>query len=287
MEYKITDLNNNIIGSSNLTDEFKDELKIDQTIAQFQEKIGEDEILRSMDLDKRLLLRFLHSRQFDVNASFDALTAYVETRKANPHFFCSPSDVRKVFDNNALGLLDDRHPITGEVILYTRVGGWDPSEFTFETFTSALVATLETASLDLQTQVSGIIDIVDMSGFGWRQMKNFGPFQAKLTADLTDKILPIRFNQIHVINVSYLAKMAYQLMKPFMSDDYAKKIHFHGSDLTQLHDIVPRDILPKEIGGTKGAYSSKVWYDKLVATEPTLNDMWYGRKTNITTSRVL
>lgn len=63
-------------------------------------------------------------------------------------------------------------------------------------FSAATVATLETASQDLSVQRAGIIDIIDMAGFGWRQIKNFGPMQAKLTADLTDKILPVRFNQV-------------------------------------------------------------------------------------------
>lgn len=115
---------------------------------------------------------------------------------------------------------------------------------------------------------------VDMSGFGWKQLKHYGPFQAKKTADVTEKIMPIRFNEIHVINESYLARMAYNIVKNFLSDDFTNKIHFHGSDLTKLYKIVSKDILPKEFGGKKGEFSSKSWFEKLMQNEAALQTLW-------------
>lgn len=113
-----------------------------------------------------------------------------------------------------------------------------------------------------------------MTGFGWKQLKHYGPFQAKKTAEVTEKIMPARFNEIHVINESYLARMAYTLVKNFLSDDFTNKIHFHGSDLSQLHNVVSPEILPKEIGGKKENFSSKLWFEKLIQSEAALQALW-------------
>lgn len=64
--------------------------------------------------------------------------------------------------------------------------------------------------------------LVDMTGFGWKQLKSFGPFQARRTAELTEKLLPVCFKEIHIINESYLARMAYTLVKSFLSEDFVR-----------------------------------------------------------------
>ena len=86
--------------------------------------------------------------------------------------------------------------------------------------------------------------------------------------------MPARFNQIHVINESYLARTAYNLVKNFLSDDFTNKIHFHGSDLSQLYKVVSPEILPKEFGGKKENFSSKLWFEKLIQSEAALQALW-------------
>lgn len=113
-----------------------------------------------------------------------------------------------------------------------------------------------------------------MSGFGWKQLKSYGPFQAKRTAEVTEKIMPIKFKEIHVIHESYLARMAYNLMKGFLSEDFGQKIHFHGSDLSKLHSIVSPDILPKELGGRKGSFDASQWFQHLLAHDSSLLRYW-------------
>jgi retinaldehyde-binding protein 1 len=114
-----------------------------------------------------------------------------------------------------------------------------------------------------------------MSGFGWKQLKSYGPFQAKRTAEVTEKIMPIKFKEIHVIHESYLARMAYSLMKNFLSEEFGQKIHFHGSDLTKLHQVVSPEILPPELGGLlPQAFDTKQWFKHLLACDSKLIKYW-------------
>lgn len=114
-----------------------------------------------------------------------------------------------------------------------------------------------------------------MTGFGWKQLKSYGPFQAKKTAEVTEKIMPIKFKEIHVIHESYLARMAYALMKNFLSHDFGQKIHFHGKDLTKLHQIVSPEILPEQFGGTlPQAFDAKLWFNHLLTYDSFLDQYW-------------
>lgn len=113
-----------------------------------------------------------------------------------------------------------------------------------------------------------------MSGFGWKQFKAFGLTQAKKTAEITEKILPIRFNEIHIVNESYAARMAHSLLKSFLSDEFNKKIHFHGSDYSKLHTRVPSNILPVELGGSRGHFSSHKWHSYICQNKKNIMDYW-------------
>lgn len=44
------------------------------------------------------------------------------------------------------------------------------------------------------------------------------------------------------------------------------KIYFHGHNLSGLHQRVPREILPTELGGEQGPYQSAQWIEELMVT---------------------
>ena len=45
------------------------------------------------------------------------------------------------------------------------------------------------------------------------------------------------------------------MIKPFLSEQVRNSIHFHDS-LETLHQHVPKDILPTELGGSSGSYDN-------------------------------
>ncbi|KAI1289427.1 Alpha-tocopherol transfer protein-like [Halotydeus destructor] len=264
--------NNNHIVSKDTGDQ--QETQLNKLVEELRHEIAQEEQMDKHDFHEDILAKFLRAKMYNVRNALASIRLYVSALVNTPELFKTPLELKAAFDNDVISFLPEKHPVSGESILYTRTGRWDPSKFPFDTFIAATALTLEVGSCDPDIQSRGIIDIVDMKDFGWRQMKSFGPFQAKLTNDLTDKILPIRFNQIHVINESYLAKMAYSLMKPFMSEEYTKKIHFHGSDLSKLYAAVPRELLPSELGGGKRSHSCKLWFETLLERQTEVQSQW-------------
>ena len=64
---------------------------------------------------------------------------------------------------------------------------------------------------------------------------------------------PLRFNQVHVVNVSSFLRIGYNMIKPFLNERVQNSILFHDN-LTSLHAYVEKQILPEELGGKQGPF---------------------------------
>lgn len=116
----------------------------------------------------------------------------------------------------------------------------------------------------LSSQINGILVCVDMSGFGWSQLRKFGPGQARKVIHILDQCLPIRIKNILVVHESTLTDIGYTILRPFMSEELHSKILFLGTNVDQLHERVPRRWLPREFGGDLGPMDSTAWFEQLV-----------------------
>jgi hypothetical protein len=216
---------------------------------------------------------------FDYDRAFFLIKQYYYLRANNPELFVPPSRLRHVFEAKTMTLLPKKCN-TGEAVYVLEAGRWDPRKYNFDTLIAGSIASMEKAIMDEVTQINGLICVIDMTDFGWAQLRRFGPSQAKKIVHIIDECLPIRFKAIHVINESTLADIAFTIIKPFLSEELRNKIIFHGNDLTELHSIISPEILPTEIGGIQGPIDSQLWFEELVSSEAYLTTNWdnYGFK---------
>lgn len=61
----------------------------------------------------------------------------------------------------------------------------------------------------------------------------------------------MKLKEVHVVNVSPLVDTIVQFVKPFIKEKIRNRIHLHSS-FDSLHQMIPKDILPEEYGGTAG-----------------------------------
>lgn len=143
---------------------------------------------------------------------------------------------------------------------------------------SSCVVSMEKAIEDETTQLNGIVGLVDMTGFGWKHLKHFGPLQARRIVHIIEECLPINFNSIHVVHESTIADIAFTVMRPFLSEELRNKIQFHGHDMKRLHKIIDPTYLPVEIHGTAGQMDASEWYHKVCQSELFFDQAWnhYG-----------
>ncbi|XP_027194351.2 alpha-tocopherol transfer protein-like [Dermatophagoides pteronyssinus] len=213
--------------------------------------------------DDAFLLRFLRARRFDYDGAFRLICDYLTLKCRHQELFMPIEQLKCVFDDNTMTVLDDRSN-QDETIFLLRLGQWSPRRFSFDQVIAAAIMSMEYVIRDEVTQINGIICVIDMAGFGWSQLRKFGPSQAKKIVHIMDKCLPIRIKTIYVINESTLADIGFAIMRPFTSEELHDKIIFLGSNYSQiLHQNISSEILPNQFNGRCGSMNSDSWYKKL------------------------
>lgn len=217
---------------------------------QLREKLIEDTFFSNRTLDDSFLLKFLRVREHNVEQTVELLKGYFKMRKDHPELFKLPSEVIEVFKDKVFTIGQHTNS-SGELIMIFRPGFWNPTKYDAYQIAAGPVPFLEFAALDEGIQKHGLLEVLDFSNISWKQFMAMPPSLHKLSADLSERAVPINFKKVHVVNQGRIVDMLWTLMKPFLSQEMKQRICFHGSDFTQLHQDIDKELLPKELGGTR------------------------------------
>ncbi|GBN07751.1 hypothetical protein AVEN_57880-1 [Araneus ventricosus] len=89
-----------------------------------------------------------------------------------------------------------------------------------------------------------------MQGMTWRKLRHYiNPSFVSSVARCIQDVMPCRICGIHAVHEPFYFGSAYQAIKPLLSKKIKERIHFHSSDLSSLHKILPPETLPEELGG--------------------------------------
>lgn len=73
--------------------------------------------------------------------------------------------------------------------------------------------------------------------------------------------------------------MLFGIARKFLSGKLQKRIHFHGCDVSSLHEFIPAEILPEEYGGFAGPMDNSDFVDRLYKNDDRFKeDSEYGYK---------
>lgn len=116
--------------------------------------------------DNKFLLRFLRARKFDEERAFKLLCTHIEFQKHNRHFFrgLNLPELRHVLGEGFPGVLPSTDS-NGSRVLVLFPGRWNKDLFSFEEIVKALLFTMEELLTEEETQVNGVVAIIDFSGW--------------------------------------------------------------------------------------------------------------------------
>jgi len=228
--------------------------------------------------DDAFLLRFLRCRKFDTSRAFGVLKHYYRQRAHYPTLYSElyPSTELRTFDLNLQTVLPDRDS-TGASVFIFKGGLWNPKKMPSAHVFRANVLCLEQAILDPVTQVTGIVAVMDMNGFGLTHLRYCPPNHLKKVVALIQDCFPARFKAIHFVNEPAIFSVLFGLVRPFLSQKLQNRIHFHGSDYESLYDYLPPSILPEEYGGDRGPMDNSSFVKRLLENDALFkSDAKYG-----------
>ena len=115
---------------------------------------------------------------------------------------------------------------TGRRIFIFRAGQWDPSICSLDDIFRCNVLYLQRLASEKETQVNGIVSIVDLKGFGLYHARHFTPGHARRIAELIKDSFPIRFQAIHLIHEPWIFGMVLSIIWPFLSAKIQNRVSF-------------------------------------------------------------
>lgn len=217
--------------------------------------------------DDEFLYRFLFARKFNVTEAFQLLINYQLYRQKNHELLqrlCVLDDtIQKALRDAFPGVLKSRDR-RGRKVLVFFASNWDYTQYSLLTVYRAMLLTLEKLLEDKQNQANGFVVIVDWTNFTLKQSAHLNPKILKMMIEGLQDSFPVRFKQIHFIGQPWFVEASLAVIKPFLNSKTRERIKLHGSNLSTLHEMIARDILPPELGGEGPNLNPLTWYHVLL-----------------------
>ena len=86
----------------------------------------------------------------------------------------------------------------------------------------------------------------------------------KIMLDGLQNFFPAKFKGVHFIEQPWFVEMSLMVIKPFLNEKTSNRLFVHGNNLSTLHDYLPKDILPTELGGDIPSINTDIWIQKIL-----------------------
>ncbi|THD18339.1 Alpha-tocopherol transfer protein [Fasciola hepatica] len=193
------------------------------------------------------LLRFLRARKFNIHQALASYIAYYETRSLYSEVFLNlrPKYVLHVFRDCVVARLTTFLP-NGCPVIYFQPGLWGPKMWPITDIFRANVVLVEELLLRWpETQVHGVVILIDLTGFSWRQaIHMMRPSFLRQAARFLQSSTPVRVKSVHIYNEPSAFSTVYGALRPLLKPKMVNRIKMHGSSLESLHSSIPPTHLP-------------------------------------------
>lgn len=244
------------------------DLSDEQIAALDQLRTNVDDILMPSH-DDYFLLRWLRARNFNVSQAESMLRENLQWRKQNSVDTIlddyEPTEVlKKYYPGGLIGHDKEGCPLWIIPFGYTDIKGLFYSVKKSD-FVKHIIQQLEVSAQDMAVQSEMMGKVIEMHSFIF-DLDNFNLKQIawKPALDMIISLVtmyednyPEMLKKAYVVNAPKVYPFIFNMVKPFLSEETAKKIHVFGKDnwkCALLQDIDPGE-LPEHWGGTKVGFN--------------------------------
>ncbi|XP_055709444.1 clavesin-2-like isoform X2 [Phlebotomus papatasi] len=218
--------------------------------------------------DDAFLLRFLRAKKFDVDKAYRMTLKYFRMKQQSPELFrvSPPSEVRHILEMQMQYMIPLRDPCGRQVFIF-RVEKCDPYRCSVENVFRTNVLSLESVVRNPETQIAGLVVLLDMTGVSLGHSRFLSPQLARNTVEVVQDAFPLRFKAFHILHEPFYFDAILAVLKPFLREKIRKRIFLHGSDLASLYRFIPQEILPAEYGGLQPSFDNSIWRQNILDSE--------------------
>lgn len=250
---------------------------VDRDVEALREMVEAEPGLNSR-LDKPFLLSFLRARKFDYDKAMAMVRSYYRARQENADMYVNlvPSALDSVWPLRLQTVLPmpDR---LGRTVIVFRAGAWNPETAGLDDVFRSQVVVLEHVVRLPVTQLRGVAAVVDCAGLSMAHAYQLTPTHIRRMISVIQEVFPLRFKALHFVHEPAIFDWVFSFIKPFLSDTIKGRLHFHGEDMSSLHQHIPAEELPEEVGGTQGPMDNTFLVEQLKRNEEYFKDHFqYG-----------
>ncbi|KAK8764382.1 hypothetical protein V5799_033012 [Amblyomma americanum] len=219
------------------------------SLERLRQRLQEDEGIQVPPDD--VLVMFLRAKKYRVEDAFKNCKKYLRTRRDVPEYFdnLTPSNIpyEAVFhDHNLIMFARDTR---GRAVGYLQLGKWSPDICSMDDLMRCALVAAESNLREEETQIRGIVAIIDLKGFGVHHMMQITPRFARRVIAIGQDSLPLRLKAVYYLNTPAFFRIMHALIRPFLSAKLLSRLHYLAGDISELHEVVPPELMPKEFGG--------------------------------------
>lgn len=224
---------------------------IDRLLEAYKEKYPGDILQPEQQADK-FLIKFLRSRKYNLDDAARVINRYIHRSKAFPEvfeYYQHQETLQHIFDAGCITLLNGFAKNESTVVVVRPTGGIkNPSAVSLLAAYSLMLDHL----LSIEAvQVNGFSVVMDAKYSHYKLVKQLSPSVIKKSFMILDAAVPMRLKNIFVVNGSWLFKIAFSLVKPFIKERILKRIIVVDDKLKRLHELIEPECLPIDYGGKK------------------------------------
>ncbi|XP_030377093.1 retinol-binding protein pinta [Scaptodrosophila lebanonensis] len=209
-------------------------------------------------IDEQFLLAFLRGTKFSLERAKSKFDRFYTLQAVIPEVFNERrlADDALVLDIIRMGIIL-RVPLaandTGPAVTIIRAGSYNTSKYKFQDIirVGSMFGEIMMFEDDNAT-VSGYVEIMDMAGVTGTHLFALQPELLRKFSVYADEAMPTRQKGIHFINVPTAFETGFNTLRAFFPEKIKNRISV-SSDPDAVFQIVNRDYLPLEYGGTSGA----------------------------------
>ncbi|KAK0158968.1 hypothetical protein PV328_009902 [Microctonus aethiopoides] len=247
-------------------------------------KLLEEEKTLYYRTDDEFLMIFLRPCKFYPESALALMQRIADFRVKNASLLDNlmPQDERTaILEGNVVNVLKDRDHKRRRILIVNAGKMWDPSKISADQMFRLFYLVHEAALLEEETQVRGVVVIMDFDGLSMKQVMGLTPsFSMRLLTFIQDA-MPIRLKEVHFVKQPFLFDIVWRMFKPFTREKLRKRMFFHGSKMNSLHSHLNPSHLPKNYGGELPEidYTTADWYPTLGKCEDFISE-WnkYGHR---------
>lgn len=227
------------------------------SLAELYRLLEEDNELR-VPPDDDFLLMFLRTRKYNVPEALERIKRYFRARKKMPEYFeeLTTSSVlyETVFREHKLIMYAGERDPMGRVASVTNYGAWNSNICSIAELLRCGLWAMECSLLEEETQIRGFVAAIDLKGFSTHHLMQMTPWFLARVISIAQDTFPVRLKGIYFLNTPSVFDVVYAIAKPFLSAKLKSRLHFIGSDLSQVCGALPSELIPEEFGGTRETF---------------------------------